>query len=224
MSFAQYENAAPHTLQALENMRNWEMLEWYAIPMLGIMFYIYAKEIQKARTTKNWDPLFCAVTVMGVVFFNETWNSWVAWFTGKSAIWTTPGDTAFLIMFGINFEILCLFLINGFTYANLIDPDEKKKFLGIPNWWFYGILVSGFSVLVEHMLNSANLLVWYFSFWDRDFWGFWIILWIGYFLFYLACILVLRLKSTKKRLIAVGSIYAVPIIMNIIAAILGMVY
>ncbi len=227
MMLENYENAAPHTLEALENLRSWDMMEWYVVPILGIIFYISVIEIRKARKNNNWDPIFCVLTILGMVFFNETWNSWVCWFTGKSAIWTTPGDTAFLIMFGINFEILCLFLVNGFMYGNLNNKNEKDKntkILGIPNRWFYGLVLAGTSVIVEHFLNRAGLLVWYYSFWDHSFIGFWLILWIGYFLFYLACILVLKLKTKKKKLIAIFGIYSVPAIMNIIAALVGMVY
>lgn len=220
----QYENAAAHTLEALSNLRNWDNLEWYAIPLLGVIFYIYSKEIQKAQESQNWDPLWCAITVIGVVFLNETWNSWVCWFTGVSAMWTTPGDSIFVIMFGINFEILCLFLLNGFTFYYLCSSNEPQRILGIPNRWFYGLLMAGISVAIEHALNSAGLLIWYFHIWDRDFVGFWIILWLGYFLFYLACILVLKLPTTKKRRIAIGIIYGIPTLMNIIAAIVGMRY
>ena len=35
--------------QALQGMRDFTMLEWYVIPLLAIVFYIYTNEIRKAR-------------------------------------------------------------------------------------------------------------------------------------------------------------------------------
>ncbi|MHA1776584.1 MAG: hypothetical protein ACTSWC_07390, partial [Promethearchaeota archaeon] len=90
------------TLNALTGLRDLTSLEWYVIPLLAIVFYIYAIELKKARTTGNWDIISCGLTVFGMDFFNETWNGWVMVLTNRSAFWTTPGETALRVMVGWN--------------------------------------------------------------------------------------------------------------------------
>lgn len=87
---------------ALENIRDLSTLQWYVIPLLAIVFYIYTSEVKKARVSGNWDAIFSGLTVFGMDFLNETWNGWVFYFTQRSACWTTPGDTALRTMVGWN--------------------------------------------------------------------------------------------------------------------------
>lgn len=212
------------TQQALTGLRDLTSLQWYVIPLLAIIFYVYTVELKKARTTGNWDVILCGLTVFGMDFFNETWNGWVCWFTQHQAFWTTPGPTALRVMVGWNIEIIFMFLLNGIVYAYMLEDKKETKILGIPNRWFYAIVLAIFCVFIECVLNAGGHLVWTYPFWERTFWGVWLIFLIGYFHFYVACILVLSLKTTKKRFITVGIIYAVPILLNIIAAIAGMHY
>ena len=88
------------TVQALNGLRDLHMLKWYVIPLLAIVFYIYAKEIKLARKTSDWNAVLCGATILGVDFFNETWNGWVMHLTQRSAFWTTPGDTALRTLVG----------------------------------------------------------------------------------------------------------------------------
>ena len=80
------------TKAALNGLRDLSTLQWYVIPLLAIVFYIYAKEIRKARKTRNWDAVLCGATILGLDFFNETWNGWVMVLTGRSAFWTARRD------------------------------------------------------------------------------------------------------------------------------------
>jgi hypothetical protein len=67
--------------------------------------------------------------------------------------------------------------------------------------------------------------VWEYPFWNRTFAGIWLILVFGYFEFFAAINLVLGLKTNRRKLAAVGIIYAVPVVMNIVGfGILGWVY
>jgi len=59
------------TKQALENLRNPETLQWYVIPLLAIMFYMYASEIQK----KNWNLVFDGLAFWGMERINKIINS-----------------------------------------------------------------------------------------------------------------------------------------------------
>jgi hypothetical protein len=198
-------------------MRDFTLLEWYVIPLLAIVFYIYTSEIRKARQLGNWDAIFAGLTLFGMDFFNETWNGWVFYLTQHSAIWTTPGKTALRTMVGWNIEIMFMFAISGIIYYNTLSPDKKEKILGIPNRWFWAGGYAAFCVFIECILNKGGHLVWEYPFWSRSFSGVWLIFLFGYLPFYVAIILVLSLKTNKKKIIAVSTIYAIAILMNIVA-------
>jgi hypothetical protein len=189
--------------QALENIRDLSTLEWYVIPLLAIVFYIYTSEMKKARLTGNWNAVFAGLTVFGMDFINETWNGWVLHFTGKSAFWTAPGDTALRTMVGWNIEIMFMFAISGIIYYNTIDEDRKKKILGIPNQWFWAAGYSAFCVFVECYLNKGGHLIWEYPFWNRSFAGVWLIFLFGYFHFYVAALLVINMKRIRSKAITV---------------------
>ena len=207
----------PATEQALSGLRDLSMIKWYVIPLLAIVFYIYTREIKEARQTKNWDAVLAGLTIFGVDFFNETWNSWVMYLTQRSAFWTTPGDTALRTLVGWNIEIMFMFLILGIIYYHTLSDSKKEKILGVPEKWFWAIGYSAFCVFIECVLNIGGHLVWEYPFWNLSFKGVWLIFSFGYFIFFCAAILVISLKTLKSKIITVGMIYAVPILMNIVA-------
>ncbi|MFC1858270.1 hypothetical protein ACFL9U_09625 [Thermodesulfobacteriota bacterium] len=210
---------------ALKNLRDLSTLEWYVIPMLAFVFYIYTAEIKKARKTGNWDAIYAGATVFGMDFINETWNGWVFYLTQHSACWTAPGKTALQTMVGWNIEIMFMFAISGVIYYNTLSEDRTHKILGLPDRWFWAIGYSAFCVFVECLLNIGGHLVWEYPWWNRSFGGVWLIFFFGYFHFYVATILTLSLKTHRARLIFVGSLYAIAIIANTIClGLLGWVY
>ncbi|MCK5220157.1 MAG: hypothetical protein KAR14_01130 [Candidatus Aminicenantes bacterium] len=204
------------SVRALDGLRDLSMLKWYVIPLLAIVFYIYVKEIKDAKSSGNWNAVFAGLTVFGIDFFNETWNGWVLALTGKSAFWTTPGDTALRTMVGWNIEIMFMFLLSGIIWYHTCSEDPKDKILGIPNRWFWAIGYSVFCVFVEVLLNKGGLLIWEYSFWNRSFGGVLLIFLIGYLHFYVGSIFVVSRKSIRSKVIILGIIYTIPILMNII--------
>jgi hypothetical protein len=205
------------TQQALQGLRDLSSIQWYIIPLLAIILYIYVTEIKKAKQNGNWNAVFAGLTLFGMVLFNETWNGWVFHFSQWSAVWTAPGPTALRTMVGANIEIWFMFTIAGIVWYNTIEEDRKVKIFGIPNWWFWAIVYSAFCVFIECLLNIGGHLIWEYPWWDRTFQGIWLIFLIGYFHFYVAMIIVCGMKTNRNKVIAVSAIYAVPIIMNFIA-------
>ncbi len=100
------------------------------------------------------------MTIFGVDFFNETWNGWVLNITGRSAFWTTPGDTALRTMVGWNIEIMFMFLLVGIIYYHTLSESRKEQILGLPEKWCGAIGYSLFCVFVECLLNIGGHLVW----------------------------------------------------------------
>jgi hypothetical protein len=219
------EEVTEASLKALDHLRDFSMMKWYAIPLLAIVLYIYAVELRKARTSRNWDPIIAGLTLFGMDFFNETCNGWILNITGRSALWTAPGDTALRTMVGWNIEIMFMFAIAGIVFYYMCSENPKERILGLPSRWFWAIGFSVFCVVVECVLNIGGLLVWEYPFWGRSFGGVWLIFLFGYFEFFVAINLVLALRETRARLTAVGIIYTVPVLLNIIGmGILGFRY
>ena len=205
------------TVQALSGLRDLSMIKWYIIPLLSLVIYIYVREIKEARQTKNWNAVLAGLTIFGVDFFNETWNGWIMHLTQRSALWTTPGDTALRTMVGWNIEIMFMFLLVGIIFYHTLSDSKKEKILGLPEKWFWAIGYSVFCVFVECLLNIGGHLVWEYPFWYLSLKGVWLIFFFGYLHFFCFAILVISLKTMKNKLITLGIIYAVPIVMNILA-------
>ena len=202
--------------RALEGLRDLSTIQWYVIPLMAIVFYIYTKEMKKAKEDRNWNTVLAGLTLFGADFFNETWNGWVFSITGRSAFWTAPGVTAFRSMIGWNIEIMFMFAILGIIYANTIDEDKTKKILGIPNRWFWAIGYTVFCVFIEVLLNVGGHLVWEYSFWNRSFAGIWLILLLGYFWFFAVTKFMLELDTYRKKIILISVIYGAAIVLNLI--------
>ena len=212
------------TLQALNGLRDLTMIKWYIIPILAIVFYIYAKEIKLAKESGNWNAVFAGAAIFGVDFFNETWNGWVLHFTQHSAVWTTPGDTALRTMVGGNIEIWFMFTIVGIIFYHTLTENKKVKILGLPEMWFWAIAYSAFTVFVECLLNIGGHLVWEYPFWNLSVKGIPLIFLFGYFHFFCAAIWVITRKAMKAKISILVFIYSVPIIMNVIAYAAGWTY
>ncbi len=203
--------------RALEGLRDLSTLKWYAVPLLALAAYIYAREVKNSRETGNWDPVLAALLLFGCDFFNETWNGWVFHLSKRSAVWTTPGDTAYRVTVGWNIEIIFTFLLLGLVYYHSLLPDEKRKFLGMPVRWLMAVFFAAFCVFIEVLLNLGDQLVWEYSWWNRTFGGIWLIFLLGYFYWFAGINLMLKMKSLKSKLLLLGGVYAVSLVMTFIA-------
>lgn len=202
--------------RALEGLRDWSTLQWYAVPLFVIVLYVYAVEIKAARRTGSWDAVIAGLTLFGMDFINETWNGWVLALTERSAFWTVPGPTALRTMVGWNLEIMLMFALAGLVYFHTLSDDpEGRPLVRRREAWAWAVAYAVFSVAVEIALNLGGLLIWEYPFWNRSFGGVWLIFLFGYFHFFVAIILVLSLRRPSRRWLAVGSLYAVAVAMNL---------
>jgi hypothetical protein len=192
--------------RALEILRDPNQFKWYVIPLLAIIFYIYTVEVEK----KNWSIVLAGLAFWGMDWFNEIWNSLVFHFTGYAPVWGAPGgNTAFLILIGLNIEITFMFSVSGIIWSKMLLPDKKAKILGIPNRVFFAIAGSIFCVIIECLLNAAKVLTWDYSWWSLG--APWLIFLIGYLPFFIMAFWVFDMKTIKSKLIAVGTIWGVVI-------------
>jgi len=199
-------------LEALSRLRDGSNFQWYVIPLLAFVFYVYTVEAEK----RNWNLILAGLAFWGADWLNEIINGLVLRGTGYAPIWAEPGPTAYLILVGLNIETMFMFAVAGIIWTKMLHPDKDFKYLGIPNRWAVAIGGTIFSVFVEYLLNSVNALTWDYAWWNRG--APWLILVFGYLWFFVFAFWVYDLTDFKQKLRVVGTLWAVNIIGLIIFA------
>ena len=202
--------------QALVGLRDFTTLQWYVVPLLALLFYIYVVEIRAARKTGNWDAVIAGVTLFSADFVNESINGWIFAISGYSALWLAPGPTALRTLVGWNVEIMFMFAIVGILYYKSIDEDPRATVLGLPNRWFWALFYSGISVIVELALNKGGLLVWDYRWWNRGLIEVLPIFVFGYLWFYLAAKFAIERKTLRNKILVPVTLFAVAVLLNVV--------
>jgi len=199
-------------LEALSRLRDGSNFQWYVIPLLAFIFYVYTIEAEK----RNWNLVLAGLAFWGADWLNEIINSLVFRATGYAPIWAEPGPTAYLILVGLNIETMFMFAVAGIIWTKMLHPDKDFKYLGIPNRWAVAIGGTIFSVFVEYLLNSVNALTWDYAWWNRG--APWLILIFGYLWFFVFAFWVFDMKEFKQKIQVVGTLWVVDIIALIVFA------
>jgi hypothetical protein len=192
--------------QALKILRDGSQFQWYVIPLFALVVYVYAVEVER----KNWNLVLAGLAFWGMDWFNEIWNGLVFHFTQYAPVWGAPSKTAFLILIGLNIEICLMFAVAGITFSKMLPADKRVRVLGLPNRLFFAIAGSMFCVFVEVLLNSVGALTWEYAWWGVR--APWLIFLIGYLPFFLISFWVFDMESVQKKVMTVGTIFAVDII------------
>jgi hypothetical protein len=193
-------------LQALSILRDGSLFQWYVIPLFALAVYVYAVEIER----QNWSLLFAGLAFWGMDWFNEIWNGLVFHFTNYAPVWGAPGGTAYLILIGLNIEIMFMFSIAGVTFAKMLPKDKNLKILGVPNRLVFAVLGSAFCVFVEILLNQISALTWEYPWWSTK--APWLIFLIGYLPFFLVSFWVYDMQNIRRQAITVAAILCIDII------------
>ncbi len=191
--------------QALQILRDGSQFQWYVIPLFALIIYVYAVEIER----KNWNLVFAGLAFWGMDWFNEIWNALVFHFTQYAPVWGAPGDTAFLLLIGLNIEICFMFSIAGIAFGKMLPADKSARIFGLPNRVVLAVFGAAFCVFVEVLLNAVNALTWDYSWWSAR--APWLIFLIGYLPFLGVSFWVHDMKSVRSKAITVGVIFAVDI-------------
>ncbi len=197
-------------LQALSILRDGGQFKWYVITLLAFVFYVYVIEAEK----RNWNILLAGLAFWGMDWFNEIVNGIFFRVTGYAPIWGAPADTAYLILIGLNIEIMFMFAVSGIIWTKMLLPNKEDKILGMPNRWVVAIGGAAFCVFVECLLNSAGALTWEWPWWNRS--APWLIFLFGYLTFFIAAFWVYDMEPFKKKLWTVGTIWGVDLILVVI--------
>jgi uncharacterized membrane protein len=189
-------------LEAANHLRQGSLFQWYVIPLLALVFYVYAVEVEK----RNWSAVLAGLAFWGMDWFNEIWNALVFHFSGYAPVWGAPAKTAYLILVGLNIEICFMFAIAGVIFAKLLPSDPGARILGVPNRLFVAINGSIFCVVVEMWLNAVGALTWDWSWWNVR--APWLIFLLGYLPFFVVAFWVYDMSTARKQLTTVVAIYA----------------
>ncbi len=199
-------------LEALSRLRDGSNFQWYVIPLLAFVFYVYTIETEK----RNWNLVLAGLAFWGADWLNEIVNGLVLRFTGYAPFWGEPGPTAYLFLVGLNIETMFMFAVAGVIWTKMLHPEKDFKYLGIPNRWAVAIGGSVFSVFVEYLLNSVNALTWDYAWWNR---GMPLLIFLfGYLWFFVFAFWVYDMKDLKRKIQVVGAIWAVDVLALIVFA------
>jgi hypothetical protein len=131
-------------LQALSRLREGSNFQWYVIPLLAFVFYVYTVEAEK----RNWNLILAGLAFWGADWLNEIINSLVLRSTGYAPIWAEPGPTAYLILIGLNIETMFMFAVAGIIWTRCFIRIRISNILD-PKCWLW-LFRDGFSVFIEY--------------------------------------------------------------------------
>lgn len=192
------------TVDALGRLRDTSHFHWSTITLLASCVYIYNVEIGARR----WPVVFAGAGFLLMDLFNETVNALVLHFTERAAIWTTTGESSYLILIGLNIEILLMFSIAGIAFVKVLPQDRGARVLGLPNRLVFVTGFSLFSVFVEVLLHEAGVFHWPYWWWN------WpavpLIVLLGYMPFYGVAAWLYDMGNDRRRQLGVlGALAAV---------------
>lgn len=152
----------PESLQALAQLRSPDHFQWYVVTLLAVVIYAYVDTARRGEHGK----VVLALAFWAGEFIWEMINALVLHFSGYAALWTTPGDSAFIVYVGLNIEISLMFGLAPLVLLNLLPADRELKILGINNRLFLPVAVGLVCVLVESVLNAWGALAWAWTYWS----------------------------------------------------------
>jgi hypothetical protein len=190
------------TAEAQRLLRDETQFKWYVVTLLVLVLYVYAVEVERRR----WDVILAGLVFWLADWVNEIANSLVLHFTDRAAVWTTTGDTAYLILIGLTIEISLMFAISGVVYAKVLPEDRRAKLLGLPNRLTIALAFSIFAVFVEVLLKGTGYFHWEYWWWNYPF--VLPIVIFGYLWFFLIAAYVYDLPDDGRRLKVVGAMAA----------------
>lgn len=198
------------TLRAERLLRDPHQFKWYAVALLAFVVYVYAAELERGRL----DIVAAGLAVWLADWFNEIVNALVLQGSGRAALWTATGPTAYQILIGLNVEISFMFALAGIVYAKLLPADRSARSLGMPNRLAVALGLSLVSVAVELYLHATGTFHWQYWWWNTPF--VLLIVVFGYLWFYLYAAWVHDAPSPRSRWTRLGGLAAIDLLMGVV--------
>jgi hypothetical protein len=196
--------------EALGILRDGSTFEWSTVALLGFAVYVYAVEVER----KRWDIVLAGLAFWFMDWFNELVNSAIFHATDRAPLWTVTGDTSYLILIGLNIEIVLLFLVSGVVFVKQLPADRKMRILGVPNRLLLVFLFSCACVLVEVFLESTGYFTWEYWWWNIPFVP--LIIVFGYMTFFAIAAWVYDMGDDRRRqLRVVGTLAGIDVVLGV---------
>lgn len=189
--------------QALLILRDPAHFQWYVIPLLALVAYVYANEVERG----NWNAVFAGLTYFALDIFIEIVNSLIFHVTQFAPAWGTPGRTAYLLLIGMNIEICFMFALVGLVMSKFLPRDKSAAVLGIPGRVAVALGAAALCAAVEVTLNILGVLTWEYPWWNKGPAA--VIIGGGYFLFFTISFLIHDMNNTRRQTLAVGAMLTV---------------
>jgi hypothetical protein len=148
------------TEQALKLLRNGDNFQWYLIPLLAFVFYIYFSEIEK----RNWKAVAAGLSLYATHWFFEILNALIQHFSGH-ALWTVPTGTSFLLLVGVGAELSMMFAAAGVIFAKVLPKDPNMRILGIDNRVVMAVGNAALFSVFEIFLAKTPAFLWVYPWW-----------------------------------------------------------
>lgn len=195
------------TQQALGILRNTDTFQWYFIPLLAFVVYIYFNEIQN----KNWRGVAAGLSLYMVHWFYEIMNALIQHFSGH-ALWTVPGGTSFLLLIGVGWELSMMFAVAGLVFSKVLPEDRTMKILGINNRVFFALGNAAFFSIFEIFLARTPAFHWVY-----EWWGAFPVFVTTYIPFFLAANFAYDWEPRRQK-IFIGTLFGINAVMLILFA------
>lgn len=190
---------------AMARLRSPEFFEWYLVPLLAFVIFVYASEVEK----RHWHSILAGLLFALAEFTWEILNALLLYLTQYAPLWSTPGDSAYVILVGLNIEIYMMFCVAGVVLFKLLPADRNLRICGIPNRWLIPVLLGVFCMFVEVLLNQWDALAWDWPFWN---WPNCYLLFFGYTLPFLGITWVYDKLSLRAKAVALALWLAVDVL------------
>lgn len=149
------------TAKALSILRKPENFQWYVLPLLILVLYVYFTEIQK----KEYKVVATGLCLYGIHWLFEIGNGLVRHFWGH-ALWTVPTGTSYLLLVGVGIELSLMFALAGVVTAKMLPEDPDAKIIGINSRLFIGVFNALLASLLEIPLSMTPAFVWVYPWWN----------------------------------------------------------
>jgi hypothetical protein len=156
------------SLAALANLRSADNFSWSIVALFALTLWVYSATIRRGR---GGEVLLALTFVLAEAVF-ELANALVLHFTGRAAVWSTPGETAFLLYVGLPLELVFLFSLLPLALFNFLPADRQVRVFGVPNRIAIPVAFGLLALAVEVTLNAWGAAVWEWWFWQRP----WVVL------------------------------------------------
>ncbi|MGE5453643.1 MAG: hypothetical protein ACM3O9_00445, partial [Methylocystaceae bacterium] len=148
------------TSQAMQILRNGDNFQWYVIPLLIFVLYIYADLWER----KDYRAIAAGLALYMVHWFVEIGNALIQHFSGH-ALWTVPDGTALSLLVGVGIEINLMFAVAGIVAVKMMPKDPAQKVLGLSNRLVFSVANAALAAILEIFLVRTPTFIWVYPWW-----------------------------------------------------------